>query len=986
MRILLLFCLSIFCVGSLHAQPLQNPFPFALPGLDSEATGHLGFDRTLEPADDRIRVRDGHFVNSADERQRFFGTSLFYSAIFPDSVDAVRMAETLHSLGFNAVRFVGFDFSYWNDASLFRPIQESARTELDEEQMRRFDWLVYQLKQHGIYIHMPLHNFRTARPEDNIRNWDTIPWQLRAVTFFDPDIQAAERRFIRMFLEHRNPYTGTAYKDETALAWLDIAEDKSLFDIWRNFGFAPNSFNGFSYYHSQLLHDQWNAYLRDKYETNAALRSAWSKNADVPGNLIASPGFEDEFSADWTLIAGEQTEVRADPFSTDRQEGEFAMRVRINQGGAGLGDIQLRNSSIPIQKDRLYTLRFHAKTDEAAGRQIAVHLMNGNPPYEAYGLFFRVTAVSDEWQEYSYTFRSTGDNEFGALFIIFCGGEDGDLFVDNFDLRMLDEAGLQANESLADGTVAFAPAGDLTGFPVERIRDNSRFLQELVDSYYGSIYMLVKDTLNCEALIGTPQRSNTLNDVYATRNLDYTAMNTGWDWVSNANSESWFILNIPMLRDVNVGNLAVTARTAIAGKPHVVTRAVTPFPSASQNEMMTLWPAYAAYQDWDAIYAGVYATNRNTMNADSIVYWEHWEFKNNPALLAMVPAAAHAFRKALIRPAEATIAIEQTQEALLYPPRQQGSYWLESNSDNRLPLFRRVEIRDFDAEFQTAFPQRDIFELAAAENLNTSAMQSDTEELVWNADDELFTVNTDRYLAVQGSLQGRLLELGDIFISRLDEGDIGSISWLSQDDQPLAEAGRSLITLSSRALNRGALWTNNNQSLGAQWGSAPVEMEAMRVEVAFESTFDTLIVEALDARGVPLTDAVQSVTNNNGRFRFILDQNLAPAVWYRLRQIRAQTTDVAEKGADEQPVLSLPRPNPARSFADVDVNVPNAKGALRLELYSALGQKTHSLWQRTIDDGMTTVRIPTGELPAGLYLLRMTGRTTSASRYLTVIH
>ena len=43
-------------------------------------------------------------------------------------------------------------------------------------------------------------------------------------------------QFVRQVLTHRNPYTGNEYRDEPALAWIELLNENSLIEAWGNGG------------------------------------------------------------------------------------------------------------------------------------------------------------------------------------------------------------------------------------------------------------------------------------------------------------------------------------------------------------------------------------------------------------------------------------------------------------------------------------------------------------------------------------------------------------------------------------------------------------------------------------------------------------------------------------------------------------------------------------------------------------------------------
>ena len=978
---------SVLIVGAAAApaQTMQSSFPISAPPLTELSAVPLALAAPEAEITERISIQDGHFVKPDGTRMRFFGTTLWYSGAYPDSAEAVLMARQLRSYGINAVRFNLHDYSTWTVSTFLSPNAE--RFELSADQMARFDWLMYQFKLNGIYVHFALHSRRTAGRNDAVTNWDTIPDLQRGVIYFDPELKAAQRAVTRNLLTHKNPHTGLQYKDDPTLAFLDLVDNNSFFWVWRTYGFEPYSYGRFSYYHSRLLHAQWADYLRKKYKTDQALNAAWSRKATGANNLISSPGFEDPFSTDWTLNVNGGAQAALDPYESESFKGELAMRVRIGTPGGAITNVQLRNTSIVLEAERLYEISFAARTMAQSAKTISMYLSNPATPYNNYGINNVRFLVMPEWQQFSYKFRSTDDNEFGALLRIMCGQQAGDVVFDDFDVRMIDEDGLIAGETLKDDQIGFVPYEQLAQYSQARVHENLEFFNKLVEDHFESLHRFIRDTLGCDALVTGNNTSYMLNDLYAQRNLDFNSVIMTWDYVRNSGTEdNWFVSNVGMLQNTNGGNIAYAARHAEADKPMIISQMMMPFPTMHMNEMLTVWPAYANYQDFDGLYVGLFSDSRSAMYADSIRVKNWWITASNPAFMSMLPSAGHAFRNGLVQPAQQEILLEQTPDALLRPTRQASNYFLESSTDNRLPLFRKTRLATFEADFQTSFPQRDVFELSNGDGVNTSAMQSDTDELLWNADEGYISINTDRYKAVSGMWSGEFLELGELTVNRIDAAPVGTFTWISLDEDAIEAADESLITMSSRAANSDAVWRERPDAgvdLTGGWGNAPTVVEALEMEFLLASERDTLLLTPLDKLGNKSGEP-RIIENSGGVFRIRIDQADEHALWFHveLRDREDVSTGLAD-GVAGRLELSNPFPNPADARAQVIVRGNGSGADVSLDLVSVLGTP-QTIWSGQALEAAQVITVPVDGLANGAYRLVLRSGEATISRQLIV--
>ena len=101
------------------------------------------------------RIEGQHFVNDAG-RIRFNGINVVGGACFPETHEkAERLAKRLAHFGFNMVRLHFFDLSDYrfqgevvHEKGLL--VADGTWTTIDPVQQEKFDYLMYQLKEHGI--------------------------------------------------------------------------------------------------------------------------------------------------------------------------------------------------------------------------------------------------------------------------------------------------------------------------------------------------------------------------------------------------------------------------------------------------------------------------------------------------------------------------------------------------------------------------------------------------------------------------------------------------------------------------------------------------------------------------------------------------------------------------------------------------------------------------------------------------------------------
>ena len=161
---------------------------------------------------------------------------------------------------------------------------------LDPKKLDEYDWWFAGLKQHGIYSAWSVFYHFTIGPEDGYPSalYAELPEnQRRADTYglitVSPQLQEIRNRWLVQMLQHKNPYTGLRYVDDPALATVEMQNEDSVF-FWNPLGELAKP-DGKWKNHGQLLRRRFAAWVKAKYASDAALRSAWGplKNGDSAG-------------------------------------------------------------------------------------------------------------------------------------------------------------------------------------------------------------------------------------------------------------------------------------------------------------------------------------------------------------------------------------------------------------------------------------------------------------------------------------------------------------------------------------------------------------------------------------------------------------------------------------------------------------------------------------------------------------------------------
>jgi hypothetical protein len=204
--------------------------PFAMDWRDN-ADSLVNMSFLLDaPAgkDGSISAKNGHLVKPDGGRFRIWGINFTGGACFPSKEDAPIVAEHLARFAINCVRFHFLD-SNWSD-SLFIKGRDDTRA-LDPKQLDLLDYFIAELKKRGIYTDLNLNVGRNYRRGDGVRDYEYLGLA-KILNYFDEHIQMLHREYSQQLLTHYNPYTKSEYRNEPAVAIVELVNENSIVEAW----------------------------------------------------------------------------------------------------------------------------------------------------------------------------------------------------------------------------------------------------------------------------------------------------------------------------------------------------------------------------------------------------------------------------------------------------------------------------------------------------------------------------------------------------------------------------------------------------------------------------------------------------------------------------------------------------------------------------------------------------------------------------------
>ncbi len=201
--------------------PDKMPIDISFVFEDEKPAGKHGFTHV---EGDNIVFEDGTPV-------KFWGVNFNGGACFPDKDYAHKVARRLAQAGCNIVRFHQLD-AEWDTPNLFAYTKGKRVTttrQLDPRSMDALDYLIYALKEEGIYCYLDMLTYRKFKEGDDVPDYDQLQDLARPWCMTNPRLIELQKEFCTQIWNHYNPYTKLAYKDDPVFVLCEIVNECDLF-------------------------------------------------------------------------------------------------------------------------------------------------------------------------------------------------------------------------------------------------------------------------------------------------------------------------------------------------------------------------------------------------------------------------------------------------------------------------------------------------------------------------------------------------------------------------------------------------------------------------------------------------------------------------------------------------------------------------------------------------------------------------------------
>jgi hypothetical protein len=533
-----------------NAYAEEGWFPYWFPADPSKAPDYMGIPAyafnagkdVLEPPAGKhgfVKVKDGHFYFEDGTRARFWGTNLCFGACFPEHKDAEIMANRIAYFGFNAVRLHHMDMLLEPDG-----IFES-RGKLSPRQLDRLDYLVFQLKQHGIYVDINTLVSRFFKESEGVIDADKLGMAAKPVSLFDAKLIELQKQYDKDLLTHLNPYTKLRYCDDPAVCLVEITNENTLAEL--NPSFLPQ-------YYQDEMNNLFNKWLTDKYGSLERAQNLWKPK----GNL--TPDF-------YNWLVEEHNGAALDIKKTN--DGMAIITTEKITGTSW--HLQYRYDGIKLKKDKGYVLKFAAK----GTIPIELTCQQNYSPWEWLGLSDRIK-LTREFKTHESPFTATANcNNAKVAFII--GSKLGVITIKDIVLAESDKS-----------------------------VDMRDFLSGLEAKYLKGMKDYLHNEIGVKCPVGIGGHWNPAQLKLQKECLDYVDKHGYWDhpqfprkqWDAN----DFRMHNKPMPADTNHGMIGEFKESSPKNAPYVISEWNHCYPNPYAYETPVLLASTARQENWDALF------------------------------------------------------------------------------------------------------------------------------------------------------------------------------------------------------------------------------------------------------------------------------------------------------------------------------------------------------------------------------------------------
>ncbi|KAH0792373.1 cellulase family glycosylhydrolase [Histomonas meleagridis] len=796
-------------------------FPNIFLNFSENATIDLSYMN--QRANQKISIKDGHFVRPDGTPIRFFGINFCYAAGFPDKSIAPYLAKRIAQLGINLVRFHHMDnYNIW---------ENNAESKLSEQKLDRLHYFLYCLGENGIYANINLHVSRVyPEPEFTKELQNNFSYAKGLDRYYPPFIRD-QLKYAHDLVGSYNNYTKHTLGDDPMILNIELNNENSMFDLTTKYPYIAGTV-----FETELL-KQWHNWLRKNYPSSdgfSVINKTWNNEPiDRSYDLIVNA------TRSW------QTDTNTE-YSFDSETGIHTFNVKSVP--VQTWSNQLHFNSVNVTAETTYTIEFEGSAiPNTSGNDISISfsLQENRSPYSTFHVSSPIIVLTSTMTKYTAKFstQSSVETSNKILFKIIVGAVPGTYHIRNIKLYQ----GMEIFKFWGD-----TPTIDTIGIPDSswpRLSqsDFRLFIRDTEESTQLNITNYIKNELGFKDLYILDSQCNYGTFLSYTREYeisDILDIHSYWQHPSFEEGHSWenqysSITNLPMFNSTSYGTMNSLTQFRPYNKPYTLSEYNHPFPNEHLHEKFPILGAMASFYDWDAIYQFAYDHSGYVNNGYSGGYFD---MKDNPIDFALAPFCAFAFRQKYVSKSNQVLYTKVPKSKVESANKNMKSIYTDLFKDKPIP-------KGYPSRFEIEIADTNSGEIEynfVGGEINASNEGSfETDEIIWKNtkfypnETASFRVNTTKYKTVTGFIgNNRMTETVDLDLLKLNLklnenlNESATVGIVTLDDNELQSSSKILLVIAGKFKNSNQKWNTARTSIGSfyggNWGNAPLMVQYIK--------------------------------------------------------------------------------------------------------------------------------------------------------------
>jgi hypothetical protein len=280
------------------------------------------------------------------------------------------------------------------------------------------------------------------------------------------------------------------------------------------------------------------------------------------------------------------------------------------------------------------------------------------------------------------------------------------------------------------------------------------------------------------------------------------------------------------------------AAERLHGKPFTVSEYNHPAPLDSQAECVPMIASFAAAQDWDGVWLYTYSHSSDGWYRENLN--SYFDIDTNPAKWGFMRAGTAIFREMNIGiPSSicAVVPLADSSDVLASLTKLH----LEHDRDMFAVLAKRGSItreKMLETQFAATFGNENFVRV----------LYSSHPKLDWSVENGkgLYSARSQRAWVSTGHTE-RFEKAANVKLS-LNKPEFAAVTVTPLDKRPINQSRKILVTACGRCENTGMKFSEDRRTVGRNWGSPPVQIEAVEGTLSLNGRWTC---QALGPDGMP---------------------------------------------------------------------------------------------------------------------------------------